>query len=94
MSQNQRRAFVKTLKAAKKLIENPDNWCKGNFKFHNMYCSLGAVNQIDVMCDSGKDALDYSAKRLGFKSAVELNDHYRTTHKDVMRMFNLAIYRK
>ena len=95
-----------TLRAARKLIEKPENWCKGA----NAATATGEIVTPDhpdahAMCVQGAVkaiAGDYVFRRsimfrlisvlpYGFESAVAFNDHPDTTHPMVLDLFDRAI---
>lgn len=93
--------------AAKAKIENPENWIKKEFakdKNNNIvtpidpaackFCMLGAIGSITGYADDTKvvDQLVLSIARCYGNSKISVfNDAKKTTHQDVMIVFNDAI---
>jgi hypothetical protein len=86
MSDRKLNPIARELIAAKKRIENSENWCRGAFELNGRMCALGALlmskqNAIPV--------LRRSAKELFGLAAVQVNDYLG--HAAVMQMYDLAI---
>lgn len=76
------------LQAAKKLISNRKNWCKGFYLFKGKHCAIGALKAVGWSLKAD-NLLDKAAVRMGYECAIVLNDD--GTHKLVMKMFDAAI---
>lgn len=90
------------LKAARKLIEKPENWTKGAFarsackgrvrpkyKGAICFCSIGALQRVSE--GSYGDAIGFLKRELpeGFHGIMEFND--KSTHSEVLDLFSKAI---
>jgi hypothetical protein len=89
-------SVVDDLIAARALIENPENWIKGeNFRLVDgraCYCMDGALQAVGVGVDG--DAWWALNDHLGGYTHLGLiwfNDAAATTHSDVMALFDRAI---
>lgn len=94
------------LREGRKLIENPENWVQGSFgqtkggnrcyavdPRANCWCAVGAISKVgeEVAEDEWQlawVALD-NASPCG--CSIRFNDHAKTTHADVLAMFDRAI---
>lgn len=88
--------------AAKALIDTPEKWGKGNGTFlfgqvpSHQNCAMTACGRVAV--DAGRDD-DYppmhaalnSALPSEFRSVWSFNDAIKTTHADIMALFDRAI---
>jgi hypothetical protein len=95
------------LQAARKLIENPQNWVKKNYhdviqrRFRrdiHQYCLLGAINVArgvpSTSWDREAPEIQLAAKALGHESlhaVYGFNDLPSTTHADVLNVLDKAI---
>jgi|TARA_A100001391_G_C5082480_1_gene280241 hypothetical protein len=90
------------LVAAKALIDTPEKWGKGNGSFlfacvpSHQNCALTACCRVSI--DAGREddyAPMYSALMASLPDGVEtvwaFNDDRKTTHADVMALFDRAI---
>lgn len=87
------------LRAARKLIERPENWCKqhrivdlpgGQFA----YCVLGAIEHAPgggVLDQSPWHAKNWFARAIHSPSIGEWNDVSRRNHPEVLAAFDRAI---
>lgn len=100
---------VRDLEAARKLIEKPENWCKGaeardadgnrvsDYSTKAVsYCALGAISRAT----KGRGATRrYSAAWSALERATVVgsiaayNDAPRRTHKQILKLFDRAISR-
>ena len=95
-----------TLRAARKLIEKPENWCKGDFARNSSgepvpdesadacaWCVAGALYCRSVDAVSAGRAFMALHRSLpnGFLCAPNFNDHPDTTHPMVLDLFDRAI---
>lgn len=85
-----------TLRAARKLIEKPENWCKGVYCETvggvQRRCAFGAVRMVAPNTGASiraSRALKTQMGRLG--TLEEFNDHPGTTHPMVLDLFDRAI---
>lgn len=91
----------KSLAAAKALIDTPEKWAQHSYQTGmGCMCVIGALAKAlghnplnDTPPDLGapERALDKAAREVGFGNAVHLNDDLRTTHADIMALFDRAI---
>jgi len=88
------RRDLRALRQARRLIESPEKWCKGQYVNDGRMCVLAAVQH----CDWGRprDGWETAALRLhellpkGMTLPV-FNDMPRTTHADVLALLDRAI---
>lgn len=84
---------LRVLKAARKLIELPEDWCKSAYGFYSSpSCINGALARAAHYVD-WCDVRDLLAAHLpkGQKYTHAFNDDPRTTHADVLALFDRAI---
>lgn len=88
------------LRAAKALISDPKNWCKGHYHDRGRFCAFGACRAAVRAAHPDLTAEDtaYRAFRVGQrlqevtgKWPTNWNDEKTTTHADVMAAFDRAI---
>lgn len=88
------------LTSAKILITNPNKWTKGTFGRLNgipvpvqhaeCYCAVGAVMKIHGIYSAQLSYLSRVLPR-GFKWVDNFNDDSKTTHADILELFEKAI---
>lgn len=79
------------LRAAKKLIKDKRNWCKGFFEWKGKHCAFGALGHVAPdRYHRASSCLDDAAIGMGYDCGMDLND--KGTHALVMKMFDRAIY--
>jgi hypothetical protein len=78
--------------AARKLIENPENWCQKHFQYGGAFCVFGALSQatMGAMAKAHGPALDYLNVQCG-NCIPRWNDAPRRTHAEVLAMYDAAI---
>ena len=93
------------LRKARELLTDPENWTKGAFHktrrksggtTEHSYCALGAWRKVSGkgLNDPGKarNLLFRALKeKTGRTCVIRYNDDHRTTHKDILELFDLAI---
>lgn len=95
---------VLILESAKKLISDEDAWTKGILyrKHTGSYCIIGAIHRIigPLPCNLEEKKVTnrieqimnpFLPQKKGFRSVFEFNDDQRTTHKQIMNLFDRAI---
>ena len=94
-------ATADTLRKAKALISDPENWNKDGDYFKDgdpdtgCMCVFGALS-LAMRTDEGvahtQDVIIHNASRDLFDmEPIKLNDHPNTTHADIMALFDRAI---
>ena len=96
----------KTLKDAKALIKNKEHWCKEDLaqdkegrsvdvcdEDAHSWCILGAVTKVFNYSYEYESAISALKSQLppDYKSIDEYNDHFMTTHQDILDLFDDAI---
>jgi hypothetical protein len=84
--------MISKLRKAQALIADPSKWGKGAYhnKITGQMCALGAcygaglISATETMCDILEEEFDDP-------SVLQFNDSPKTTHADVMALFDLAI---
>jgi hypothetical protein len=86
-------SVLSELKAARKRIENPENWIKGSFRVGQRYCLVGALTSVPYLDLTYKLLQRCVPKRYPTTKSklAAYNDHPSTTHKDIMALFDKAI---
>ncbi len=88
------------LRAARKLIRNRKNWCRQVYSRAGAagqmrYCAIGAVRYLpDPISESSRSmAVRLLGKALpeSYSNVASFNDHRRTTHEDVLKLYDRAI---
>ena len=81
-------SLATTLRLTRAIISNPENWCKNANQKGNAYCVVGALSLFSAewapliaLCQATPDGYD----------VVCYNDHPKTTHADIMAVFDRAI---
>ena len=88
---------AEVLRAARKLIERPENWVKGYFIDHipgcRRFCATGAIRQVSnwSYTQADTDARDYLARAADTEYIVAWNDQPNRTHVEVLAAFDAAI---
>ena len=93
---------LKVLKAAKAIIADERDWCKGaerdiDMSGHESFCAIGAINAASVSEDEHgwfgvTDNLAGDRLESAIGQYIDIfNDDPPTTHADVMAAFDLAI---
>lgn len=61
------------------------------------FCAVGAIGAVapvgQDLCERAQGILHAEARRLGFLGVASFNDHRRTTHADVLALYDRAIAR-
>lgn len=88
------------LRAAKALISDPKNWCKGHYHDRGRFCAMGACRAV-VRATRPYPQTEERLDRIGaMEKALHVmigkcpptwNDEKTTTHADVMAAFDQAI---
>ena len=82
---------LRVLTEARALIQLPENWCKVHFDNGNhAHCILGALDRVGHSW-IGRDHLLYALPPGADRSVILFNDDPRTTHADVLDLFDRAI---
>lgn len=94
-------SLVDDLKAAKALIEDPAKWGKGMASWERAYsepaafplCAYGACRAANVMTyvDVGAALQQQLPEPFATMDVAVFNDDPRTTHADIMALFDRAI---
>lgn len=84
------------LVGARKILEDPAKWIKGDYERNGCYCLVGALTwsaEEEPALDDAMARLQAEVrKRYGRShSIVMFNDAERTTHADVLSVLDLAI---
>jgi hypothetical protein len=79
---------------AKKLIQNPKNWCKGTFEVNSAYCAAGSLFAAGIDgwgSYTGHPAYRALAKamQVPIGEVCRFNDSH--THEEVLAAFDRAI---
>ena len=81
---------------AKRRIDRPSKWCKGDTERHGRMCLIGATNfaasgdpDMYIRSTGARKLLEECAGTAAL--ALGFNDLPETTHKDVMRVLDCAI---
>ncbi len=97
------RTVTQDLLAAKSLIETPDRWIRGSLRERDFmgcrYCTLGALSEATSVFPEADEHynLAYAALQAQLPnypssgSIAWFNDDPRTTHTDVLGLFDRAI---
>jgi hypothetical protein len=85
-----------TLRAARKLIEKPENWCQTNYCETvggvQRCCVFGAVSMAAPNTDVSVTAIRALRTQMGRPGTLEgFNDHPDTTHAMVLDLLTRAI---
>ena len=96
--------ILETLCKARDLISDPSAWIKGNHKQksaqgHTRYCAAGAIWEATGDALDGMNCWHVPAYNVldnmiydHYRTSVTMyNDHHRTTHQDILDMFDEAI---
>jgi hypothetical protein len=82
--------------AARALIDTPEKWGKGAWHSRGCFCAIGAV--LEAQGKLGRAAYGgetevalMHALPAGIGSVEDFNDQFRTTHADIMALFDRAI---
>jgi hypothetical protein len=87
---------VEVLREARGLIDTPEKWCKGIMRSGGRRCAVGAVSDVTggemrmrhSEADGAFRALECAA---GGRRVHLLNDDPKTSHADVIAVFDRAI---
>lgn len=96
---------LEILKAARKLIETPDQWCKEDLEQEMpggrcRYCIIGAISTATITRATKFRATDYQAaldavtdqiEPRGYERITQFNDALLTTHASVIAVMDAAI---
>jgi hypothetical protein len=84
---------LRLLVAARALLSNPNHWAQGAYCKGDAYCMAGALgfNDAGNVSDDIVDAGKYLTAFTPFGSVPTFNDHRKTTHSDVLSVFDRAI---
>lgn len=97
--------ITKLLKAAKAKIADRSRWCKNAFAKNKIgyvvpsdwdaaysFCALGAINStVGGSFSNAHDLLYEASRRMGYDGVADLNDHARTSHPKVLKLYDNAI---
>ena len=83
---------------ARKVIENPENWCRGAYSWDGKHCAVGAL--YEVTGDSQREIINDSLKlypayeylnqlTLDSSGIIHYNDSHQ--HHEVLAIFDIAI---
>lgn len=83
---------VRRLKRAKALIATPDKWCQGvSSNDKGQHCALNACYATGADTPFSH-VTSYLFRALPYgRSVIAFNDNPKTTHKDIMDLFDRAI---
>lgn len=96
---------TKLLKAAKAKISDRSRWCKNAFAKNKdgsvvpsywdtaySFCALGTINStVGSYFSKAHDLLYKASRRMGYDGVADLNDHARTSHAKVLKLYDNAI---
>lgn len=98
---------VEILTAARELLSVPERWTKGSPARTSdgtmtdarsedavCWCARGALQRVSDCCDevyASRAILRQATGNYGFKDYVYLNDLPKTTHADILSLFDRAI---
>lgn len=90
MSDRKVGSITKELIAAKKRIENPENWCVGSYQTGGKFCAVGALLMFEHDHEA-RTRLYVAASELYHTIPHAVNDYFG--HPAVMRIYDHAIQR-
>jgi hypothetical protein len=89
MSDRQLNPIAKELIAAKKLIQDPDNWCQRHPRRGNKFCARGALDEVGASFKAWDLLAGACLPICGYHSVIVCNDS--KGHAAIMQAFDLAI---
>lgn len=86
---------LEVLERARRLIANPDDWCKGTLRSGDgSYCLLGALEEATFQLSDNVPSLEelpLPPQFLTWEQARDFNDASSTTHEQILSALDQAI---